>query len=156
MSHHCLKHFMAQTHTMSHSNITTNTGSKVRAQTPRLAAARGHSHTRCLTQKGTTACNIADPDQHKRSQLTPVKLSTLLSLTSSHNSTCLQVADKSSRQVVSRRQSQACCSTSLLKRCASASRALARVQEREILVPAGKHSTMETYCHSLLSDEHSR
>ena len=34
MSHHCLKHFMAQACSMSHTNITTDTGSRKRAQTP--------------------------------------------------------------------------------------------------------------------------
>ena len=65
MSHHCLKHFMAQTHSMSHTHITTNTGSRKRAQAPHIATARAQH----------TPGNV---EYH----------------TSSHHSVCLQAADQ--------------------------------------------------------------
>ena len=43
MSHHCLNHFMDQTHTMSHTSITTNTGSRKRPQ-----ALNTRMHMSCL------------------------------------------------------------------------------------------------------------
>ena len=50
MSHHYLKHFMPQAHSLSHTNITTNTGTEDKGKDATPSGSKG-PHTLAVSQK---------------------------------------------------------------------------------------------------------
>ena len=58
MSHQCLKQFMAQTHSVSHITITTDTGSRNRAQAPNTHSCLHLAVSHKQTPQPVTSMNL--------------------------------------------------------------------------------------------------